>query len=434
MKTIDNLVIGAGIAGLGAAHDLQKRGLNVLLVEKELGPGGRMVSNEIDGLRVDTGAKFIASFYQNINQLAEELQLEMCSLQFGEIGIKRDAKVYSFNPHNIRSIFQLGLISNYAKLKLILVFLRTLLDSRKVNLFHLEKSLDIDKEGLEPYLKRIGGEEVYNYILDPICQSFFFYGPQDFSKIMFLGTLPKLLTVKYKSFTNGIGALTEKLARTLNIDYGVEVKLIKRVSDGVEVQMAKGTNIEWVKAKRVIIAVPGNKVLELLDQPENYEREYFSGIEYVDLASVYFKGTTNLLDATATVWFPRSQSKTFSALSKVDLNSKDFFNVKVRESALNDVQTNKRFLEESISKELSVKDVKVERIVRWSSAIPKLKSEHIRKTFEFKSKRPNNSSIFYCGDYLESPSTEGALTSGLEVAKKILNQAGVQPGFNVDNL
>lgn len=41
-KKIDYLVIGAGIAGLGAAHELQKQGKKVMVLEKENFPGGRM--------------------------------------------------------------------------------------------------------------------------------------------------------------------------------------------------------------------------------------------------------------------------------------------------------------------------------------------------------------------------------------------------------
>ena len=52
MQTIsqktDILIVGAGIAGLCAANDLQKAGHDVLVIDKGRGFGGRMASRRIN--------------------------------------------------------------------------------------------------------------------------------------------------------------------------------------------------------------------------------------------------------------------------------------------------------------------------------------------------------------------------------------------------
>ena len=57
----DVLVIGAGIAGLTAAAELQRGGRRVLLLDKGRGVGGRLASRRIDGATFDHGAQFITT-------------------------------------------------------------------------------------------------------------------------------------------------------------------------------------------------------------------------------------------------------------------------------------------------------------------------------------------------------------------------------------
>lgn len=54
----DVIIIGAGMAGLTAAHQLQYAGLGVTLLDKGRGVGGRMATRRIDQARVDHGAQF----------------------------------------------------------------------------------------------------------------------------------------------------------------------------------------------------------------------------------------------------------------------------------------------------------------------------------------------------------------------------------------
>lgn len=53
------LIVGAGMAGLTAASDLQESGHNVLLIDKGRGLGGRLASRRIGQATFDHGAQFI---------------------------------------------------------------------------------------------------------------------------------------------------------------------------------------------------------------------------------------------------------------------------------------------------------------------------------------------------------------------------------------
>jgi predicted NAD/FAD-dependent oxidoreductase len=60
-ETADVLVIGAGMAGLTAAAELQRAGRRVLVLDKGRGVGGRLASRRIDGATFDHGAQFITT-------------------------------------------------------------------------------------------------------------------------------------------------------------------------------------------------------------------------------------------------------------------------------------------------------------------------------------------------------------------------------------
>lgn len=54
-------IIGAGLAGLSAAIEVQKSGHSFLLVEKSDGVGGRVRTDEVNGYLLDRGFQIFLS-------------------------------------------------------------------------------------------------------------------------------------------------------------------------------------------------------------------------------------------------------------------------------------------------------------------------------------------------------------------------------------
>lgn len=50
-------IVGAGIAGLSAAHELRTRGHDVVVFERAPGPGGRVATRRIEGIEMPKGAR-----------------------------------------------------------------------------------------------------------------------------------------------------------------------------------------------------------------------------------------------------------------------------------------------------------------------------------------------------------------------------------------
>ena len=74
-KSVDPtvLVVGAGLAGLAAAYALERRGLNVSVLEAAARPGGRTARLELAGFQVDLGANMFLETYGTASQMADQL-------------------------------------------------------------------------------------------------------------------------------------------------------------------------------------------------------------------------------------------------------------------------------------------------------------------------------------------------------------------------
>lgn len=66
---VDNLILGAGIAGLGAAYALHKAGQTALVVERDATYGGLCGNIEIDGFRFDRFVHFTFTQNEEVNAI-----------------------------------------------------------------------------------------------------------------------------------------------------------------------------------------------------------------------------------------------------------------------------------------------------------------------------------------------------------------------------
>ncbi|MGV9356020.1 flavin monoamine oxidase family protein [Streptomyces misionensis] len=72
-STVDVVVVGAGFAGLSAAERLAGNGRSVLVVEGRDRVGGRSLSGEVAGVRVDLGATWVARRHTAVRDLASRV-------------------------------------------------------------------------------------------------------------------------------------------------------------------------------------------------------------------------------------------------------------------------------------------------------------------------------------------------------------------------
>lgn len=82
---VDVVVVGAGLAGLCTAADLSAAGLDVLVLEASDAPGGRVRTDEVDGLLLDRGFQVFNTAYPEAARRLDLTALELRDLLRGAL-------------------------------------------------------------------------------------------------------------------------------------------------------------------------------------------------------------------------------------------------------------------------------------------------------------------------------------------------------------
>ncbi len=79
----DVVVVGAGLAGLTCARELERRGLEVVVLERSDAVGGRVRTDVIEGYRCDRGFQLLNPAYPAVKQLVDLRALDLRSFAAG---------------------------------------------------------------------------------------------------------------------------------------------------------------------------------------------------------------------------------------------------------------------------------------------------------------------------------------------------------------
>ena len=105
-ESFDCIIIGAGLAGLTSARYLQSAGLNILVIESDDRPGGRVKSDCVDGYTLDHGFQVINRGYPHVknSRLLDHLNFTPIVEGFLPFRVSGGAK----SPSSIASSFLKG--------------------------------------------------------------------------------------------------------------------------------------------------------------------------------------------------------------------------------------------------------------------------------------------------------------------------------------
>ncbi len=81
----DVLVVGAGLSGLACALLLERRGVDVHLIEASDGVGGRVRTDLVDGFRLDRGFQVLLTAYEEVQAQVDLPRLDLCAFRAGSI-------------------------------------------------------------------------------------------------------------------------------------------------------------------------------------------------------------------------------------------------------------------------------------------------------------------------------------------------------------
>lgn len=77
MNTHDVVIVGAGLAGLSAARELHRAGLECLVLEASDGIGGRARTDRVDGFQIDRGFQVVLTAYPECQRVLDYGSLDL---------------------------------------------------------------------------------------------------------------------------------------------------------------------------------------------------------------------------------------------------------------------------------------------------------------------------------------------------------------------
>jgi monoamine oxidase len=256
---VDVVVVGAGLAGLAAARDLEVLGATVLILEARGRTGGRTLNHQLEnGEVVEIGGQWVGPHHDRLLTMANELEVE------------------TFPTHNRgwHLLYIGGRIRRYRNMVPPRMSPVQLIDfcQAQLRLDHLARKVPLDEPWtakratrwdamtLESWLRGAmvsrGGREIMNLAVNAV----FAADPGDLSLLHFLfytrsgGLSRGLLTAQELRFVGGSQQLSIRQARRLKAEVRLQapVHAVRQDQTGVTVTGHETS----VRSQRVIIAAP----------------------------------------------------------------------------------------------------------------------------------------------------------------------------------
>ncbi len=261
MSKTDVIVIGAGLAGLKAARELEAKGLSVAVLEARDRVGGRTKAGEIAGEVIDRGGQWVGPAQKLLLKEAASLGIETCE-QY-----RAGAQVLHFEGSRRTYMGDTPKLSFLSLMELGLLVNRWNREMRQVPAdapWEATKAKNWDAQTLESWILknlRTRGARSFARI---VARAVLCAEPEQMSYLFFLdylrsgNGLESLIGVKggaqEAKFKGGAHAISRGLAASLKSPVTIEapVRAIRQSDTGVSVTTDKGE----FEAARAIVAVP----------------------------------------------------------------------------------------------------------------------------------------------------------------------------------
>jgi phytoene dehydrogenase-like protein len=264
------IVVGAGLAGLSAAHSLIEAGIEVRVLEASTTIGGRVQTDEINGYRFDRGFQLINARYPEVEALHIIDKLDFCYAPRA-VDIALDGSVVRLGDP--RKYFLSALRSESGSIKEKIAFLKYLI------------SRSTHGSNVESELLAAGCNNLYARVLKPFLTGVFLAQPSRVDSVSGREIIKSFISGAPGLPARGAGELSQVLAREIGVvETGVQVNAIT----GLELSTSAGS----IAARAIIVATDQITAAQLLEIEEVGESVS---------CTTWFHSTPDVFDCDATL-------------------------------------------------------------------------------------------------------------------------------------
>ncbi|MEV4729416.1 NAD(P)/FAD-dependent oxidoreductase [Saccharopolyspora sp. NPDC049426] len=272
---VDVAVVGAGIAGLTAARELRRTGLDVRVYEAAERVGGRMATARVDGYAIDTGAEQISPRgYPATWDLLRRLDFRTADVPpiGNPIAMWRNGKAH-LGFGSARGLLTGAGLSPRARLDVLRL-------PTRIDLDRPERSSLGDATVTE--LASRHHPDVHDYLLQPAA-SFCLWDPRRSSAAVLLGMQRAVGdTSTWRTYREGMDQPCRRMAAELDVVTGQPVSEV--VSDGASARLRVGEDV--ITARQVLLCVPAPVAAALHANPPAAEAEFLTACTFTSAIKV----------------------------------------------------------------------------------------------------------------------------------------------------
>lgn len=286
------VVIGAGLAGLAAAYDLQAAGVTVTVLEAGARVGGKVTSSEVGGLLLDEGADAMLARVPYAVDLACELGLDLITPKAGQASLWVDGALKPLPAGTV-----LGIPGDLQALAASRVLTPQAMARLARDVTHPGEPLTEDV-AVGAYVAERLGQEVTDRLVDPLLGGVY---AGHASRLSLRATVPALAvpTTSTGSLLQAVaqvrahkppeGPVFQGLAGTMgsyapalvahldDVRLRTTVRAVERTAHGWRVTYGSAADPHRLETDAVVIAVPAPAAAKLLpDVPELGDIAYAS--------------------------------------------------------------------------------------------------------------------------------------------------------------
>ena len=433
----DVIVIGAGIAGLGAAVRVKDRGLEPLVLEADSRVGGRMTTDRVNGFVVDRGVTLFGNGFVRMRRLVRRLRLSplVCPGSFS-VGIEDRTGRRGYRSGRFDDLlFDRGfsLRARIACLRFgfdLLRYHRALVHGRS------DLSGPLDNEDCQTYFRRLGGEEVFERIFRPGLNGPVGGSVETSSRVILMQVIWNLLVRGQWNLTDGVDRISETAASEMRVMRNARVLHVEQREKGMQVEVEVNGKPQSLRARAVIFAIPGQLVPGLCAQLPEQMCDVLRRTQYSEIAnaavalsrppSVPFAGyafTHDLVPgAEIEMEHLRAPNRCPEGTGMAGVflwNTRPLRRLEADDDSLKQQASEivERAFPECRGKVLFV------HLVRWPAGIAQFAPGRLREVTALRKQLAAGDFLFdLCGDYLDGLSSEGALATGEEAAERLVRK------------
>ena len=431
MASASVVVVGAGIAGLTAAYQLSKHGMDVTVLEASERVGGRMSTDRADGYLIDRGAQFLSDGYSVIGGLIDELGLARnVRRASGWTGTVRGGSVRRINARYPWTLATSGLLRWRDTFRVARASLALVRRTRNLPLSVYSAWHALDDADAADWIAGFFGKDALEYVFEPMLEGFYFQAPERMSRawpaiVWSFGARRKAVT----ALAGGMGSLPEALAQKVEVCLSTPATSIDTAGAGVRVETPSGV----LQADHVVLATTASAARQLY-APEHEVEERLLRTDYSASINISFaipqgvptvKGTRGIYG----VLIPRKERQVIAAIA---LESRKCESYVPRGELLNVMLSGaagRRLLEAPEEQVLAEvlpelercfpgieRKITFARFCRWPEALPRSPVGRSRDLEHYRRISHPRMKVILAGDYMSIPCSEGAAESGMWAA------------------